>query len=300
MDAEKALLTVCVPVYNGERFLGQCLDSLLSQTYRNFVLVISDNASTDRTQEICERYAQADSRIRYSRNRVNIGMYGNFNRVLGLVRTPYVKLANADDFWAPTMLADAMEQMQADPSLALCYPRAVLVNEDGSEIRRYEKSLDLMDEDPALRFRRVLTELGLVNQLMGVMRTEAFRSVHPLMHNTNADVVFLAELSLHGKIKELPKFQFFRRFHQESSSWARESESHQIRRVLRDGTRRIHLPTWKHHWGLVRAVLRSSIGFAAKMKLLSFLGRRASWDRSVLLLECGRLLWRAREDRSTA
>ena len=117
MDPERALVTIGVPVYNGERFLTQCLDSLLSQTYQNWVLVISDNASTDRTQQICESYVQSDPRIRYRRNPLNIGMYGNWNQVLQLVRTPYRKLASADDFWAPTMLTDAIEHMQSDASL---------------------------------------------------------------------------------------------------------------------------------------------------------------------------------------
>src|SRR5262245_34149392 len=175
MGSDSALVTVAVPVYNGERFLKQCLDSLLSQTYRNFVLLISDNASTDCTREICEGYAKADSRVRYHRNRVNIGLYGNFNLLLGQVGTRYVKLASADDFWAPTMLADAMEQMESDSSLVLCYPKAVLVDEAGREIRRYENPLHLMEDDAALRFKRVLTGIGLVNQLMGVIRTDAVR-----------------------------------------------------------------------------------------------------------------------------
>jgi glycosyltransferase involved in cell wall biosynthesis len=293
MKPEKALLTIGVPVYNGERFLRPCLDSLLSQTYRDFVLVISDNASTDRTREICESYVKADARVRYHRNPVNVGLYGNFNLLLGLVRTPYVKLASADDFWAPPMLADAMEQMERDPSLVLCHPRAVLVDEDGGEIRRYEKSLQLMDDDPVVRFRRVLTELGLVNQLMGVMRTGAVRSMLPLMTQPPADSVFVAELSLHGKIMELPQFQYFRRFHEECSSWDRKSESHQVRLVSSGGTRRVRLATWKYHWGLVRRVLHSPLHPGAKIKLLGFLGRRAAWDRSELLRECRQLLWPA-------
>jgi glycosyltransferase involved in cell wall biosynthesis len=291
MDPEKALVTVGVPVYNGERFLAQCLDSLLSQTYRNFVLLISDNASTDRTPEICQRYVKADSRVRYQRNGVNIGMYGNYNRVLGLVRTRYVKFANADDFWAPTMLADSMAQMERDSSLVLCHPRTVLVDENGNEIRRYEKRLPLMEDDPAARFRRVLTELGLVNQLMGVMRTDAVRSMLPFMSHPPADAVFLAELSLYGKIMELPNFQYFRRFHEECSSWDRKSESHQIKRVSGEGTRRVRLATWKRYWGLVRRVLHSPLGFAPKMRLVGFLGRQAAWDRSALITEWRQLLW---------
>jgi glycosyltransferase involved in cell wall biosynthesis len=298
MNPGKALVTVCVPVYNGERFLEQCLDSLLAQTYGNFVLVISDNASTDRTQEICQKYVKADSRVRYHRNRVNVGMYGNYNLVLGLVDTPYVKLANADDFWAPEMLADAMDEMEREPSLVLCHPRTVLVDEDGREIHRHEKPLHLMEDDPALRFRRVLTELGLVNQLMGVIRTDAVRSMLPFMNYAPADSVFLAELSLYGKIMELPGFQYFRRFHEACSSWDRKSDSHQVRLVSSAGTQRVHLATWKYHWGLVRRVLRSPLGLGAKMELLRFLGRRAAWDRSALLRECRQLL--GRQDQPTA
>jgi glycosyltransferase involved in cell wall biosynthesis len=289
MGPAEVLVTIGVPVYNGERFLRQCLDSLLAQTYRDFVLIISDNASTDATREICESYAKADSRVRYHRNAVNIGLYGNFNLLLGLVRTPYVKLASADDFWAPTMLADAMAEMQRDPSLVLCHPRAVLVDEDGREIRRYEKSLQLTEDDPGARFRRVLTELGLVNQLMGVIRTDAVRSMLPLMKQPPADAVFLAELSLYGRIMELPSYQYFRRFHEECSSWDRKSQSHQLRLVSSGGTRRVRLATWKYHWGLVRRLLHSPLGLRAKLGLLGFLARRAAWDRSTLMRE----LWPA-------
>jgi len=293
MEPDQALVTIGVPVYNGERFLAQCLDSLLSQTYRDFVLLISDNASSDGTQQICERYARADPRVRYHRNLVNIGLYGNFNLLLRLVRTPYVKLASADDFWAPAMLADAMREMQRDPALVLCHPRAVLVDEDGREIRRYEKTFQLMDDDPAERFKRVLTELGLVNQLMGVMRTDAVRATLPLMKQPPADSVFLAELSLHGKILELPKYQYFRRFHEDCSSWDRKSESHQVKLVSSGATRRIRFATWKYHWGLVHRLFHSPLRLGAKLRLLGFLARRAAWDRSELLRECRQLLWPA-------
>src|SRR3954470_9957348 len=78
------LITIGLPCYNSEKYLVQSIESLLSQTYGNFVLIISDNASTDRTEEICRRYAAADARVRYVRNPVNIGMSGNFNRVFAL------------------------------------------------------------------------------------------------------------------------------------------------------------------------------------------------------------------------
>jgi glycosyltransferase involved in cell wall biosynthesis len=294
VDSSEPLVTIGVPVYNGERFLAQCLDSLLAQEFRDFVLLISDNASTDSTEKICQSYVKADSRVRYNRNSTNIGLYGNFNLLLGLARTRYVKLATADDFWAPTMLGDCVASMERDPSCVLCYPKAVLVAEDGSEFRRYDHSLHLMEDDPAVRFRRVLTEIGLVNQLVGVIRTDVLQSTLPLMNHTLADRVFVAELSLYGKIMELPKYQYFRRFHQESTSWDRKSESHQIRRLFSSRTRRMRLMTWKYHWGLVRRLLRSPLDSGRKLELLRFLGRRIAWDRWVLMGECWELFWPAR------
>ncbi|MGH7626187.1 MAG: glycosyltransferase family 2 protein, partial [Gemmatimonadaceae bacterium] len=98
------LVTIGLPVYNSERFLEQSLQSLLAQTWSDFVLIISDNASTDGTAELCTRYAQADARIRYYRNETNIGNPRNFNRVFALTATPYLKWSTSDDYWAPTFL----------------------------------------------------------------------------------------------------------------------------------------------------------------------------------------------------
>jgi len=103
--------------------------------------------------------------------------------------------------------------MEDDSSLALCHPKAVLVAEDGSEIRRYEQSFHLMDDDPAVRFRRVLTEIGLVNQLVGVIRTDVLRSTLPLMNHTLA-IACLWRSSVYMKDHGAAEVQYFRRFHQ--------------------------------------------------------------------------------------
>ena len=81
MVANKPLVSIGLPVYNGENYVRQALDSLLAQDYESFELIVSDNASTDATQQICLEYASQDSRIRYHRNEVNIGLYNNFTRV---------------------------------------------------------------------------------------------------------------------------------------------------------------------------------------------------------------------------
>jgi glycosyltransferase involved in cell wall biosynthesis len=86
------------------------------------MLVISDNASTDGTGEIAESYAKADGRVRYHRHEKNIGLYGNWNFLLRSAESKYVKVAAADDYWSPTMVGDAIEQLDKDPSVVLCHP----------------------------------------------------------------------------------------------------------------------------------------------------------------------------------
>jgi glycosyltransferase involved in cell wall biosynthesis len=277
------LVTVGVPVYNGERFLRQCIDSLLNQTFRDFRLVVSDNASTDRTREIAESYVAADSRVTYRRHAKNIGMYGNFDSLLRTAETKYVKLANADDYWSREMLGDALQQLESDSSVVLCYPLMTMIDAEGKIIERYGYRLHLLEDDPVIRFRRVLTEIRLVNQLMGVMRNDAARRLLPLLEHTLGDRILVAELSLHGKIFQVDKYQYFRRFHEHSSSFSRGSDAHQIAHVYSEGTRSIGFKSWKYHHALMRRVGHSGLEIAKKADLLAFLLRGALWDRHALL-----------------
>src|ERR1700737_2789384 len=90
-------VSIGLPVYNGERYLRFAIDSLLEQDYINFELIISDNASTDATQAICQEFADKDPRVRYYRNQTNLGASGNYDRVFELARGDLFKWAAHDD-----------------------------------------------------------------------------------------------------------------------------------------------------------------------------------------------------------
>src|SRR5215831_532795 len=158
------LVTIGLPVYDSERYIRQSLDSLLGQTYSDFVLVISDNASNDGTGDICRAYAAADSRVRYHRNPVNIGNPRNFNRVAELTETKYLKWSTSDDYWEPTFLERAMEIMERDPSIALCYPRAYLVDATGGNKDEYNDVLHLVQDDPVERYLALTQRIQLAHQ----------------------------------------------------------------------------------------------------------------------------------------
>ena len=97
-------VSIGLPVYNGERYLSETIESILKQSYRNFELIISDNGSTDQTQRICKTYAAKDRRIRCVRHEINRGANWNFRYVFGLARGIYFRWSSADDLFSPDSL----------------------------------------------------------------------------------------------------------------------------------------------------------------------------------------------------
>jgi glycosyltransferase involved in cell wall biosynthesis len=120
------LVSIGLPVYNGQRFLAQALDSLLGQTLGDLEIVISDNGSTDRTAEICSRYAARDARIRYIRQESNRGAVWNFNFVALQARGQYFRWASANDFCDPRLLEKCVGMLRSDAGAVLCYGRTCM------------------------------------------------------------------------------------------------------------------------------------------------------------------------------
>src|SRR5262249_32985361 len=121
MNSRKPRVSIGLYVYNGARFLEDTLDSLLAQTYTDFELIISDNASTDRTEEICRTYAAKDQRVRYYRSKKNVGVGRNCNRVFELATGDYFKWATADDLCKPELVARCLELLENDRPVVLAY-----------------------------------------------------------------------------------------------------------------------------------------------------------------------------------
>lgn len=279
------LVTIGLPVFNRERFVRQSIESLLNQTFRDFQLIIGDNASTDSTGKICEEYARKDRRIRYFRNSENIGLPPNFNRVFSLSQSPYFKWSTSDDYWAPTMIERALEIMEADRSIVLCYAKTTLVNRESEDPQPYEDNLHLVSDNPRDRFIQLLSQIGLCNQLTGLIKAESLSRTHMLGGYPGSDVVLLAELTLYGKFFEIPERLYFRRFHEESSSWLRSSQEHQARYYLSPKSNKFIMNRWSRYLGLLSAVHKAPVGLRDRWSLYCYLGRLMRWDRNVLLDE---------------
>ena len=212
-------LTIGLPVYNGERFLTDALDSILGQTFADFTLVISDNASTDATVEIVEEYAARDKRVVLLRSDTNCGAAWNYNRVFAHCESPYFKWAAADDMLAPAYLERLLALLKASPpSVVLAYPLTQIIDAEGAAVKVYKDSLAApAGAPPRIRLGQVLRNVALGNVAFAIMRSDALRKTRLHGNYPAADHVLLAELALVGEFRELAEPLFLRRLHEGTS-----------------------------------------------------------------------------------
>jgi glycosyltransferase involved in cell wall biosynthesis len=205
-------VTIGLPVYNGDDFLEQALDGLLRQTFTDFELIISDNASTDATREICLEYASRDPRIRYFRQGTNVGAVPNHNLLVDEARAPYYKWASHDDRYAPELLEKCVRTLDAHPDVVLVHAWDAVIDDTGAIVREVPYDLDTDDPDPAVRLRSLLRTPG-GNDFYGVMRTDMLRKVGGHATYYNADRTFMAKVLLQGPFLQVPEVLYLRRDH---------------------------------------------------------------------------------------
>jgi glycosyltransferase involved in cell wall biosynthesis len=216
MDNDPPRVSVGLAVYNGEKYLEEAIDSILGQTYRDFELIISDNASTDRTEEICQTYAGRDSRVRYRRNATNIGGANNENSTVPLARGEYFRWAAYDDVCAPDLLEKHVAVLDGDPGLVLCFSMVNEIDENGTILRTISLKQGLSPK-PHIRFRQLADRNHHCEIFYGLMRTDVLRRTRLQQNYTDSDRTMLAELSLYGRFYEIPEPMFFKRYHPQNT-----------------------------------------------------------------------------------
>ena len=227
---------VCIglPVYNGQLYVGQAIESILNQTFSDFDLIISDNASTDGTSDICRVFAAKDRRISYSRLDENIGAILNYARVYKLGGGQYFKWAAHDDLIEPTFLERCVNALDADASAVLAYPRACFIDANGKFNHAYDVKLATDATSPGARFNAIAMAHHKTThnlEIFGLMRRSVSDMIPQQGGYAASDRVFLARLALYGRFVEVPETLFLSRDHpgqsihtlpkymQENKSW---------------------------------------------------------------------------------
>jgi|SRR2546423_3384603 len=206
--AGASLVSIGLPVYNGELSLREALDALLAQDYPNIELIISDNASTDGTREICREYAARDSRVRYYRNETNLGAGENFNRVLDLSAGNYFMWAAHDDWWHPSNIRRCVEVLEQNPQAVLCSTAFTIHDESGKRSTPPHNIIEAPSQSRAKRIYQLLSYDEHAISIYGVHRAELLRKVNRFKPVWGTDVVLLTELCLLGPILAVPESLF--------------------------------------------------------------------------------------------
>jgi glycosyltransferase involved in cell wall biosynthesis len=281
-------ISLGLPVFNGERYLAVAVESLLGQTRPDFELVISDNASTDKTERICREYADRDPRIRYHRHAQNVGAAANFRTVFERSRAPYFKWVAVDDSLAPEYLERCAHVLDERADVVLCCTKVTIVDEHGATVRRYDDGQELLHARAADRFRARLTQDSWCNAVYGLIRADVLRRTGLLATFSGSDVVLVAELALYGRFVEVPEYLLFRRWHPEGYSYACSPDK--VRQFYAPGTRRgwhLLLRSWRHLYEHSRSIARAPLAWREKVALAAHVARMAWWTKKHLMSELG-------------
>jgi glycosyltransferase involved in cell wall biosynthesis len=217
------LVSIGLPTYNGARYLPETLDSLLAQDLEDFELIISDNGSTDATEEICRQVAGRDPRVHYERAAENQGAGWNYNHVLELAHGRFFKWAADDDICLPTFLRRCVGLLE-DERAVLAWPQTLLIDGSGAALQALaDDDLEGREADPIARLERLLRNRMEWHPVFGVIRTPALRQTRGIGSFVMADVALLAELSLRGQFHQVPERLFHRRYHEQRSIAANPS-----------------------------------------------------------------------------
>ncbi|WP_312352087.1 glycosyltransferase family 2 protein [Sphingobacterium multivorum] len=241
---ENPKISVLMPVYNGEKFLQETLDSLWNQTFTDFELVIVDDGSTDRTADIIQ--SQQDDRIKYYRNEYNLKIVATLNHGLKLCRGKYIARMDADDICMPERLQRQWEYMEANPQIVLC----------GTSIIKFSESYTFEDRRGGdnLITRAKLVFDTAINHPSAIFRNDIVQQNHltyPSEYPHAEDYAFWYELTKYGEIANLDEILLKYRMHGDNISMKFNTEQYnsmnKIRKLILQefwGTESLEARSW--------------------------------------------------------
>jgi glycosyltransferase involved in cell wall biosynthesis len=277
-------LTIGLPVYNGERYLAQSIDALLGQTFKDFEMIISDNASTDATPDICRDYEKSDTRVRYVRQPCNIGAAPNHNFLVREARGELFKWAGADDLFARDLLERCVAELDEHQDAVLAHSWTGAIDSVNNVTQTLEYPLSTDSPSAPERFRSMLfgtgqDDSGLIraDDMYAVIRTQVLRRIAPQGSFYHSDRVLMTEVALNGRFLQVPEWLYFRRDHSDRPQhatptvrgWCANLDPRRANKFLHPTPRLFA----EFLWGYAAAINRSPLSTADRGKCYSLLAR---------------------------
>ena len=259
MKPEYPQVSIGMPVYNSEKTIDRALGSLLAQRYPNFEIIISDNASGDKTADICSRYAQRDQRIRFYANPSNLGINANFKIVFKKASGKYFMWAASDDFWEPDFVETLVNELEADPLAGLAFCAVKRIYPDGNQ-RDIVQFNGIYNPNELSNFQVAASLLSPIREVKdlkynlfvcGLFRHVALKGIF----STGDDVLaygeraLLAPLALAYRFRYMDKVLFVKTLYNESYK-ERNPDDDFVKAKKK-------LKYWEYYAKLIRLIMRS-------------------------------------------
>ena len=271
MKIETPRVSIGLPVYNGENFVAEAIQSVLDQTFSDWELVICDNHSTDRTLAICQEFADRDSRIHVYQNPRNMGVCFNYAEAFRLTRGTYFKWMAHDDLFAPRFIESCVQELEKDQSAVLVFPKMCHVDANGNVLRHQASELSVLGPSPESRGERLMELAGggmdFIWLAYGLIRRDVLQQSGGMGLYAASDQVLLFKLALRGNIKQIDEFMFFRREHDEAETCKRGSTVRErAKGAYADDNRRFVFPWCRMLQEHLRSIRSSPIPFYGRLR----------------------------------
>lgn len=272
------MLTVGMPVYNGERFIARALSSLLEQDFRDWTLIVADNCSTDGTCAAVNAFCRQDARIRLVRHERNLGAVANFLYLAEQAATPYFMWAAHDDEWSSNYISACLAQLEAHPDAGFAGGRVVNIDAEGQQLREYGSFAPFAVADRRQRLRNFIRAReadGKANMIYSVFRTPLLQTVcriPDILDGWGADMAFVAAALARAQYRHVPEAALLKRIIDDSDRVHNSMENYYSRISFRG-----HYPLPLHN-SYVQALCRGMPDPAT-----SALVRATMWRRRRLI-----------------
>lgn len=228
-QALSPIASIGVPVFQGDDYLEEAMEAIRAQDYGRLEIVISDNASTDRTPEIIAKYADSDDRIVSIRQTTNIGAAENYNVVFQESHGDYFAWNAHDDYSSPDFISSGVKALESDPTAVVAIGRPIRVDSTGLTLEEIPVPPDFRSDSPAVRFRAA-ARTSTAPVVFGLFRSSALSQTSLHEPFTGSDRNFVAEILLYGRAVEAGGSEFY----------LREHENRSVRRLAKGSERFTH------------------------------------------------------------
>jgi glycosyltransferase involved in cell wall biosynthesis len=264
------LVSVAFPIFNEEKFITESIESILNQDYPKLEIIICDNASTDNTGRICEKFANMNSRISYLRQNNNIGAVKNFSFGLSKAKGKYFMWAAGHDKWSPNLITQCVQLLERSPSTTIAFGTPKWIGQDGVELEKHSGWYDTRGLNPVVRF--IMTLWGSVNPILGVIRRDCLPDLNKNYNLVGIDLVLLADLALKGEFVHATNAIFYRRQNRPAENYRDKLNRYKSRNTKISNTLFSKLfPLAKLPFALIRTVVQSDIGLLDKIFIMILL-----------------------------